>query len=112
MITREPLVGAKRKHSEVKRWVTVLPLKQSLGPHRQALAENPTERRENRASSKDEASLNFVSLRSFPLRFCRTARAVKGQNERPTGALDSPPRPGAEKCALYLKIFACFFLQF
>jgi hypothetical protein len=47
-------------------------------------------RRENRVIK--ERGFTELRFASFPLRFSRTARAVKGQDERPT--LGSPPKLG------------------
>jgi hypothetical protein len=39
-----------------------------------------------------ERSFTEIRFASFPGRFCGTWSAVKGQDERPAGALDCPPR--------------------
>ena len=106
MITREPLVGAKRKHSEVEGWLRFYRSEpwatwpSSGGEPNQKKTEPPGER-------------SFTELRfaSFPLRFCRTAQAVKGQDERLTGALDSLPVRG-EMCVHFFDLVCAFFYFF
>src|SRR2546430_266992 len=67
-----------------------------------------TQRRESRATR--ERSFTELRFASFPLQFCRTARAVKGQDKRPTGALDSPPRPRG-MCVRFSISCVLFFRQ-
>src|SRR5215831_15815152 len=57
-------------------------------------------RRRKRILLRNEAQLNCVSLRS---RFdCgRAAKPVKGRDERPSGALDSPRRAVWENCCYF-----------
>jgi len=51
-------------------------------------------------STMNEASLDFVSLRSS-LHYGWVVRAVKGRDECPAGTLDSPPDPRAFVCSLF-----------
>ena len=50
---------------------------------------------------RNEAHLNCVSLRSR-LDYVGEGRAVKGRDERPTGALDSPTLAPRERCRYFL----------
>ena len=84
---------------------TVLPLR-ALG-HMAQLGRR-TQPKENRATR--ERSFTELRFASFSLRFCRTARVVKGQDERPTGALDSPPRPPG--ACMHFFDFVCAFFDF
>jgi len=66
-----------------------------------------TQPKENRATR--ERSFTELRFASFPLRFCRTAQAVKGQDERLTGALDSLPVRG-EMCVHFFDLVCAFFI--
>jgi len=68
-----------------------------------------TQQKENRATR--ERSFTELRFASFPLRFCRTAQAVKGQDERLTGALDSLPVRG-EMCVHFFDLVCAFFYFF
>jgi hypothetical protein len=87
MITREPLVGAPRSIQILNDGHGSLAYRLEL----RAEFWRRTQPKEKRATR--ERSFTELRFASFRLQFSRTARAVKGQDERPAGALDSPPRP-------------------
>ncbi len=55
-----------------------------------------------RKPSTKERSSTELRFASFPLPLCGTARAVKGRDERPPGALDSPLRPFRGRVVVFL----------
>jgi hypothetical protein len=50
------------------------------------------EKEERETEPSKERSFTELRFASFPLQFCGTERAIKGRDERPSGALDSPLR--------------------
>ena len=67
--------------------VTVLPLKAL-----RCVAGFGGEPNQEKTEPPEERSFTELRFASFPLQFCGTERAIKGRDERPSGALDGPLR--------------------
>src|SRR5208283_1796595 len=99
MITSEPLVEAAVRHFRDRATRLILQFRFSTVWHSPGLGREIQQKQNLSAKERSSTELRFAS---FPHPLWGVGRAVKGRDERPTGALDSPPDPKAERCAYFL----------
>ena len=99
MITSEPLVEAAVRHFRDRATRLILQFRFSTVWHSPGFGREIQQKQNLSAKERSSTELRFAS---FPLPLWGVGRAVKGRDERPTGALDSPPDPKAERCAYFL----------